>query len=72
MILVVDCCIRCSHSVVAPNMVVFRSMGSPSPIVVLNVADGACCLLEYCALADVSECPDLLEGCKKFTIPKRP
>ena len=29
-----------------------------------DVADGACCLLECCALADVSECPDLLSaGC---------
>ena len=29
-----------------------------------DVADGACCLLECCALADVSECPDLLcAGC---------
>ena len=29
-----------------------------------DVADGTCCLLECCALADVSECPDLLSaGC---------
>ena len=34
------------------------------PIFANDVADGACCLPECCALADVSECPDLLSaGC---------
>ena len=36
----------------------------PAYLDVNDVADGTCCLLECLALADVSECPDLLSaGC---------
>ena len=37
------------------------------------VADCACCLLECCALADVSECPDLLSaGCWRVAKKQQP